>query len=116
MGTNSSEAIRNDIHRILGLLGWSERRMAREIYYACNEVDNEDEIRQFEEKIRKSLQRKTTKPETLSGYLSIIMKNQSVIDIDIVKLDYIPIAESDLNTDALEELKKISRELDKKLK
>lgn len=113
MGTESTDVLKNEIRRIIGLLGWSERRMAREIYYSINDIDNEDEVRQFEEKIKKSLQRKTTKAATLEGYLSVIMQHDEARKIDAVRLEYVPIVEDQLDHEALSAMKKISVQLEK---
>lgn len=113
MGTESTDILKNEIRRMIGLLGWSERRMAREIYCSLNDTDNEDEIRQFEEKVKKALQRNTTKAATLEGYLSVIMQHDEARKIDAVRLEYIPINEDHLDNQALAAMKKISILLEK---
>jgi hypothetical protein len=45
--------LQNEIRMIANKLGWSLARTAREIYIEKNDIDNDDEIRRFEQKFSK---------------------------------------------------------------
>ncbi|MBF4312868.1 hypothetical protein EAY03_24195, partial [Vibrio anguillarum] len=64
--------IQNEIKSLLDLLGWSQKKLARELYVEEFEYDDELEIRRYEEKVKKALSRSTTKVELLRGYLNFI--------------------------------------------
>ncbi|EGR0394887.1 hypothetical protein OC506_20440 [Vibrio vulnificus] len=62
----------NEIRELISLLGWSQKRLARELYMEEFDDDDELEIQRYEEKIKKALSRATTKLELLKGYLNFI--------------------------------------------
>lgn len=74
--------LQEEIKKILSSMNWSQKRLARELYYERNDSDDEVELRREEEKIKKSLSRPTTKVELLEAYLNFIRchKDFSVTD------------------------------------
>jgi len=80
----STPKLQKELKNIIAQLGWSQKRLAREIYMSENEVDNDDEIIRFEEKLKKELTRTTTKPQRLSHYLDIISRHSDFEKLDII--------------------------------
>ncbi|WP_262507208.1 hypothetical protein [Vibrio vulnificus] len=62
----------DEIKILISLLGWSQKKLARELYMEEFEDDDELEIKRYEEKVKKALYRGTTKVELLEGYLNFI--------------------------------------------
>jgi len=60
------------------------KRLGREIYIATFDDDNDDEIKKFEENIKKDLSRKTIAPQKLKGYLKIISRHHEFKKLDII--------------------------------
>jgi len=54
MGTMNTLELQNEIKKIIGELGWSQKRLGREIYIATFDDDNDDEIKKFENNISPS--------------------------------------------------------------
>lgn len=105
--------LQKEIKCIIKKMGWSQKRLAREIYMEENDVDNEDEIVKFEEKVKKELNRPSTKTARLKHYLDIIALAPEFKGIDIVLRDYH--GSGILGTELEAQMKKISIELDKML-
>lgn len=80
--------LQKEIKIILAKLDWSQKRLGREVYMAKFDHDNDDEIRQYEEKIKKDLSRPTTKPELLNSYLDIISQHRDFEKLDVVLPTY----------------------------
>ncbi|MAJ68054.1 MAG: hypothetical protein CL584_00160 [Alteromonadaceae bacterium] len=73
MGTEQTTLqLQGEIKRLIQQLGKSQNEAARFIYTETYEFDDDDEIKRFEGRFKKQLQRKTTKPEFLQGYLNIL--------------------------------------------
>lgn len=70
MGTMDTLELQKEIKKLIGKLGWSQKRLGREVYIAT--FDDCEEITKFEEKAKKDLSRKTTNAERLHEYLKII--------------------------------------------
>ncbi len=67
MGTEQTTLqLQGEIKRLIQQLGKSQNEAARLIYTETNEFDDEDEIKRFEGRFKKQLQRKTTKPEPVT--------------------------------------------------
>ncbi|MBE0420202.1 hypothetical protein ACTXIM_15970 [Pseudoalteromonas nigrifaciens] len=80
--------LQNEIKHILAKLKWSQKRLGREFYIAKHDYDDDDEIRQYEEKVKKDLMRKTTKPELLNSYLEVISQHNEFQSLNIVIPSY----------------------------
>ncbi|TEW52651.1 hypothetical protein [Psychromonas algicola] len=106
--------LQNEIKKIIGELGWSQKRLGREIYIATFDDDNDDEIKKFEEKIKKDLSRKTIAPQKLKGYLEIISRHHEFEKLDII----LPIYKKShvLSNTIQTGMMKISKEIHKNLK
>lgn len=111
MGTASDTAqIQDQIKKVIAELGWSQNHLARIIYTETHEIDDEQEIGRFQEKMKKDLKRPTTKPETLHTYLSIILNHPESIKLDVSLGKYLP--SGYLQDCLITEMRKISKELD----
>ena len=92
MGTESETiGLQQEIKRIIAELGWSQNQLARNIYTEIYEVDDEDEISSFQERVKKELQRATTKPDKLKKYLSIIYSHPEAERLDVFLNRYVPL-------------------------
>jgi len=92
---------------------WSQNRLAREIYVATYEYDDDDEINKFEERLKKELSRKTTKSERLLQYLSIITRHNEFKNLDVIAPSYIK--GKSLSDKLSNGLKALSRKISKDL-
>lgn len=79
----------NEIKCIITKLGWSQKRLAREIYVATFDFDDDDEINKLEERLKKELKRKTTKAERLLEYISIISRHNEFKNLDLIVPAYV---------------------------
>lgn len=75
MGTNLSIGkLQDEIRHLIRRLGITQNQAARLIYTEINDFDDDEEIRRFEEKFKKQLQRETTKAECLQEYFDLLTK------------------------------------------
>lgn len=81
MGTTE---LQNEIKSLIAKLKWSQKRLGREFYIAKHDYDDDDEIRRYEEKVKKDLTRNSTKPELLLSYLKVISQHNEFKNLDIV--------------------------------
>ncbi|ELA7017091.1 hypothetical protein RA809_004645 [Vibrio parahaemolyticus] len=73
MGTNELQSI---IKLELNRIGWSVRKFSDEYFIEYNDVDNDDEMEQFFQKVKKQLGRSSFKnSDLLSGYLDFIVQH-----------------------------------------
>jgi transcriptional regulator with XRE-family HTH domain len=116
MGTEKTRELQTIIKELCTRAGWSQKRLAREIYIASQEYDDEDdiEINRFEEKLKKALSRPTTKPEQLQHYLDVMRDMTAIEKTDLIVPQYhsSKVLEPELEKAMLE----ISKELTKKLR
>ena len=80
----TTDKLQSEINSIINKLGWSKNRLAREVYVATFDDDNEVEIKRLEERLKKELSRSSTKPERLEEYLQIISRNREFEKLDLV--------------------------------
>ncbi|WP_019601170.1 hypothetical protein [Teredinibacter turnerae] len=76
--------LQEEIKKLLSKLKWSQKRLGRELYYVKHNDDDAVEISRYEEKAKKDLVRKSTKPEVLQTYLDIIIKHDEFQKLDII--------------------------------
>lgn len=111
MGTKQeSIELQAQIKKLTVELGWSQNRLARILYTELNEVDNKDEIAKFQEKLKKELQRSTTKVERLQIYLDVIIGHPETQKLDVVSKKYIP--QNSISSSLSEAMGDISQEID----
>lgn len=111
MGTKQevSEVI-SHLKTIMSELGWTQNELARIIFAELNQTDNEDEIKAFQEKFKKALQRDTTKIELLQRYLEIAVSQPEAKAIVKSFKKYSPL--NAISPSLSEGMKKISKEID----
>ena len=112
MGTATKE-LQKEIKDQLNRLGWSVKRLARELYHhtydlADDETDKE-EITNAEERIKKQLQRSTTSPKKLEELLNTIPQLNLFRKTKLVSPRYI--ASNELSDDFKRAMKRLSKEL-----
>jgi len=111
MGTKQeSIELQAQIKKLIVELGWSQNRLARILYTELNEWDDEDEIAKFQEKLKKELQRTTTKVERLRIYLDVIFRHPEAQKLDVVLNKYIP--QNSISSSLSEAMADISQEID----
>ena len=89
MGTNRTKSLQTEIKEYLVKLNWSQKRFAREWYAEHFDINHDDEIKNFEEKVKKDLSRATVKPELLLAYRDFITQSDQFKKLDLVYHPYI---------------------------
>lgn len=111
MGTiQKSIELQSQIKKLIVELGWSQNRLARILYTELNDWDDDDEITKFQEKLKKELQRSTTKVERLRIYLDVIIRHPDAQKLDVVFNKYIPC--NSISSSLSEAMEDISQEID----
>lgn len=111
MGTKQeSIELQAQIKKLTAELRWSQNELARILYTELNEWDDEDEIAKFQEKLKKELQRPTTKVERLRVYLDVITGHPQAKKLDVVLNKYIP--QNSISSSLSEAMGDISQEID----
>ncbi|PSU34567.1 hypothetical protein C9I99_05505 [Photobacterium lutimaris] len=105
--------IQSEIKSQLDLLGWSQKKLARELYMDEFEYDDELEIRRYEERVKKALSRSTTKFELLRGYLNFIRSHPTFCKQRLVANTFQP--RECLTSEQLDVMKEFSSSVDKKI-
>ena len=90
MGTERTKELQQTIHSIIDRVGWSRKALARQLHWELHDTDDDEEIRLFEERLKKELTRPTTKPELLEYYLDVLRRLPEVERADLVAPQYIP--------------------------
>jgi len=111
MGTKQeSHELLSQIKGLRAELGWSQKKLARILYSELHEWDDEDEICRFQEKLKKELQRPTTKPNRLKVYLDVMVRHPEAQKLDVVMNRYI--AQESISSSLGNGMKDISSEID----
>lgn len=113
MGTMDTLELQKEIKKIIGRLGWSQKRLGREVYTATFDDDDFEEITKYEERLKKDLSRKTTNPDRLRKYLEIISQHREFEKLDIVSPIYL--SNNVLSETMQKGMMDISKEIDKML-
>lgn len=113
MGTNSETIeLQKQIKSLIAELGWSQNQLARNLFIELFESDNEDEMKSFQERLKKDLQRTTTKVERLKKYLSIVLSHPDAKGLDVIFNK--PVYLGAISPSLQGWLTQISKDLDKK--
>lgn len=102
-----------EIKALLALLGWSQKKLARELFMDEFEYDDELELRRYEEKVKKALSRPTTKIELLQGYLNFVKAHPAFSKKRLVLNSFNP--RDCLDNEQLNLMKEFSNLVDKKI-
>lgn len=84
MGTETHR-LQKEIKRLIKRLGWSQKRLARELQ-AMEEDDGcatNQEVKQYEERVKKHLTRPTVSSELLERYLQQIQEHEDFRRLDV---------------------------------
>lgn len=115
MGTKQETLeLSSQIKELIAKLGWTQNKLARFLYTELYELDDEDEILKFQERLKKELQRPTTKPERLKVYLDLIIRDREAEKLDVVLNRYVP--QNSISPKLVKGMKNISLEIDKQIK
>lgn len=111
MGTQT-ERLQREIKRLIKQLGWSQKRFARELLAMTDEGDcaTEDEVGQYEERVKTHLSRSATKPELLQRYLHQLQQHDAFDNLKVVVPYFVP-AEG-FNMEFVKGMQAISMKLD----
>lgn len=108
--TETTGALQEQIKALAVQVGWSQNKLARIIFVELNENDCDVDIRAFQERFKKELQRNTTKVERLKQYLSIMTAHPDVEKIGLIHNRYI--SSGHISAELEQTMRAISREID----
>jgi len=94
-------------------IGFTRNKFAQ-YFYNDTESENEEETKQFQEKFKKQLQRKTTKIETIDKYLKFLYELPEFDKLNYIKPNYI--VDNDISDIFNRRMKKISENITNKIK
>lgn len=118
MGTTGETTdLQQQIRTLLGQLGWSQNEFARRFYVeetSESEYDDEAELRAFQERLKKELQRPSTDPLKLNRYLDYLIAHPSAANLDVSLNRPTPLGA--ISDELRRGLAAISKEIDKTLK
>jgi hypothetical protein len=111
MDTSEAQSL---IRKFSEQLGWSQAKLARELYIELYDEDDDAEIARFMEKLKKQLNRSSTSVERLEAYINIIRMHPDFQNVDLVQGQQF--ATPDLLPNHVEKgMREISKKLTKKL-
>lgn len=113
MGTERTLELQKAIESLIARVGWSRKALARQLHWELNDTDDEDELKRFEERLKKELTRPTTKPELLERYLDVLRQLPEVEKAELVVPQYV--ATAGLDPEIESALMDISRDLSRSL-
>lgn len=111
MGTKQETLeIQSQIKSLAAELGWTQNRLAQILYTELNEWDDDEEILKFQERLKKELQRSTTKVNRLKKYLEIVVSHPEAQKLDVIFNKYVPT--NAISSSLSKEMVKVSKEID----
>lgn len=105
---------KEELEFILKHLGWSHRKLGRELYLEEDTSHNDEDMASYEEKVRKSFQRKTTRDEVFEQYLNTLRNHYEFKKLNVVFPEYHSTKILDEKLERL--LKQLSIEISKDLR
>lgn len=114
MGTQTTQELQQIIKQLCSRVGWSQKRLAREIFYELNDVEDDEEMQRFEESLKKVLSRPKTKPELLQYYLDVMRNIPAVQRADLILPQYVStnLLDPELEKALIQVSKSITKESD----
>ena len=94
-------------------LGLSQNVFAQRVFYAMNESDNEEEIKQFTERFKKAINRDSTEIGLIERYLKILYQQNEFLKLGLVVHE--PYCDDEFFDSFNKRMKKISRNITDKL-
>lgn len=113
MNTELKEKQQN-LKNWLKKLGLSQNIFAERVFYYMNDSDNEEEMKQFVERFKKAINRKTTDIKLIESYLDILFEQDEFLKLGLVKLSFH--YENDFDDDFNKKMKEISKTISERLK
>jgi len=111
MGTKQEALeVQSQIKSLAAELGWTQNRLAQILYTELNEWDDDNEILKFQERLKKELQRSTTKIDRLKKYLEIVVSHPEAQKLDVIFNKYVP--QNAISSSLSKEMGKVSKEID----
>lgn len=94
-------------------LGLSQNVFAERVFYYINDSDNIEEIKQFTERFKKAINRKTTDIKLIESYLDILFEQNEFLKLGFVK----PVFhyENDFDDDFNKKMREISKNISERL-
>jgi len=114
MGTERTLELQKAIETLIARVGWSRKALARQLHWELYDTDNEEELKRFEERLKKELTRPTTKPELLERYIDVLRQLPDVEKAGIVVPQYV--ATKHLDPDIESVLRDLSKDLSNSLR
>ena len=114
MGTQRTRELQQIIEDLIARVGWSRKTLARQLHWELNDIDDEDELKRFEERLKKELTRPTTKPELLEHYIDVMRQLPAYEKAGLVIPQYI--ASEQLDPEIEDALRDISSDLSRTLR
>ncbi|KMQ72853.1 hypothetical protein [Marinobacter subterrani] len=114
MGTERTLELQKAIESLIARVGWSRKALARQLHWELNDTDDDEELKRFEERLKKELTRPTTKPELLERYLDILRQLPDIEKAGLVIPQYVATKHMDPDIESV--LMDISKNLSKSLK
>lgn len=112
MNTELKERQQN-LKNWLKKLGLSQNIFAERVFYYMNDSDNEEEMKQFVERFKKAINRKTTNIKLIESYLDILFEQDEFLKLGLVKPSFH--YENDFDDDFNKKMKEISKSISEKL-
>lgn len=103
-----------EIKNLIRTVRWSQNQAAEVIYCAECEIDIDEELKAFQAKFKKQLQRESTPVERLGRYLEILAAHDQVKKSGVVLNAYVP--SGTLSQELSAELRLLSDEVVKKIR
>lgn len=108
-----AKKLQGEIKKLIRQMGWTQARAARCIYCELNELDDDTEIRRYEESFKKQLNRPTTSAEYLKRVYDILCRQRPARDLRKIKPTYVP--GPSLHPAIQDGMLKISQEFDREV-
>lgn len=109
MGTDSIEKLQLEIKNHLLQLGWSQRKLAEEVYYVEFGDGDVKQINNMRERIKKDLSRPIKKLAPLQQYLKVIQEHEDFYRLQLIVPRYYP--SKYLNPQLERKMRKLSGQL-----
>lgn len=111
MGTKEQTTeLQSNIKKLAAEIGWSHNKLAKVLYAELNEFDDDDEIVLFQERLKKELQRSTTKVDRLRTYLDVMLRQPEAEPHDVIFNKHIP--QKSISCSLSKSMREISQEID----
>jgi len=114
MGTERTRELQKAIESLIARVGWSRKALARQLHWELTDTDDEEDLKRFEERLKKELTRPTTKPELLEHYLDVLRQLPDVEKAGLVVPQYV--ATKHLDPDVESVLMDLSKDLSQSLR